>query len=49
MCDFPSTVHSEDTVKVFHGTDQPLSLCGYHASRLTPAVYKVIANHGLAA
>lgn len=41
MCDwpYPTENHSEDTVTVYCGRPQPLTMCGYHESRLDPKVH----------
>jgi hypothetical protein len=31
-CQYPSHNHSADTVTVWHGSDTPTHLCGYHAT-----------------
>jgi hypothetical protein len=43
-CEFPSDVHSDDRVEVWHGQTTPTKLCGYHASWRLNTVLTVIRD-----
>ena len=33
-CEYGGDVHSQDLVAVWHGTDDPTYVCGYHLDRV---------------
>ena len=39
-CEYESENHSRDRVAVYHGTEEPMILCGYHASQVSPEFYE---------
>ena len=43
-CQHPGTNHSTDLVRVHHGSPEPLTLCGYHASRLDSAMFVLLRS-----
>ena len=46
-CKHTGTNHSPDTVNVWHGSETPLTLCGFHASRLNPARFAFYRESGV--
>lgn len=49
-CEYPHAVSqscSSDVVRVAHGSERVLTLCGYHASRLDAAMYSELRAAGV--
>ena len=43
-CQHPGENHSTNRVRVHHGAPEPLTLCGYHASRLDGPMFSLIRS-----
>jgi hypothetical protein len=41
--------HSDDRVNVWHGTDKPAYVCGFHASQLDARAYATMRDAGVIA
>jgi hypothetical protein len=39
-CEHPGDNHSRDRVAVYYGKPEPMILCGYHASQVSPEFYE---------
>ncbi|MBG6106581.1 hypothetical protein [Frigoribacterium sp. CG_9.8] len=46
-CKHPGTNHSTDITTVWHGAPAPLTLCGYHASKISPATFAELRATGV--
>lgn len=46
-CNAISENHSDDRTRVFYGKVEPLNLCGFHASYLSPESYRIMRAAGV--